>query len=210
MRSILSQIDNVKPEPKLGNEPQQIVSTSPPAIGNTNVRRSMVNDNRLPFWEDLILDDIDGEKWIDIKGYDSYMCSNYGRIKSKQRYCSCKGGSERLVRERIMKQQKRRLNYGGGYRAEVLLQTGNYKKGGHPVISLVASSFNIEKNDDEVYFHKDGNSLNNSLDNIIIGNKSNVQQNDIKRNGRTFFTEWIKLKHPELINEYKNCKINKK
>ncbi len=36
---ILSKIGNVKPEPKLGNEQQPIVSTLRPAIGNTNVGR---------------------------------------------------------------------------------------------------------------------------------------------------------------------------
>lgn len=33
----LRQIDIFQPEQKLNNEPQPIVSTSPPAIGNTNV-----------------------------------------------------------------------------------------------------------------------------------------------------------------------------
>lgn len=39
---ILSTTENVKQEPKLNSEPQPIVSTSPPAIGNTNVTGSAV------------------------------------------------------------------------------------------------------------------------------------------------------------------------
>jgi hypothetical protein len=163
----------------------------------------MKTEIRLSYWEDLLLDDIEGEKWIYIKGYDSYMCSNYGRIKSMERYCRCRSGSERLVRERIMKQQKRKLNYGGKYRAEVILQTGNHKKGGYPVLSLVTSSFNIKKKPNEVFFHKDGNSMNNSLYNISVGDKSIVQKNDIKKNGRDYFSKWIRYNYPDLVNEHR-------
>ena len=33
----------------------------------------------------LTLDDLDGEEWKDIEGYDGYQVSNYGRIKSFKR-----------------------------------------------------------------------------------------------------------------------------
>lgn len=38
-----SSIENVKPEPQLNNEPQPMVSTSPPAIGNTNVSCCLIS-----------------------------------------------------------------------------------------------------------------------------------------------------------------------
>lgn len=57
---ILSSIENVQPEPKLGNEPQPIVSTSPPAIGNTNVVGSTV----------YLMDCVEGMKHYPDKYFD--------------------------------------------------------------------------------------------------------------------------------------------
>lgn len=44
------------------------------------------------------------EIWKDIKGYKGiYQISNFGRIKTRERYIKCRGNSKRLKREKILK-----------------------------------------------------------------------------------------------------------
>jgi hypothetical protein len=49
------------------------------------------------------LNDLPNEKWKEIEGFENYAVSNYGRIKSLERYTPMAGGGERLEPERIMK-----------------------------------------------------------------------------------------------------------
>jgi len=61
--------------------------------------------NKNPFYLNVNLKDIKGEEWIDVIGFDgSYEVSNFGRVKSVGRFVAANGGSERWVKERILKQ----------------------------------------------------------------------------------------------------------
>lgn len=64
-----SQIENVKPEQRPNNEPKPITSTSPPAIGNTNVASSAFQS------ETYLMDCVEGmkhypDKWFDLAVVD--------------------------------------------------------------------------------------------------------------------------------------------
>jgi len=100
------------------------------------------------------------EQWKDIINYEGfYKISNFGNVKSVDRYVNSKNGSKSLKIGRIKK-----AGVTNGYRV-VLLSKFNKEKG-FGVHRLVAMHFieNI-KNKPEVN-HKDGNRLNNHVDNL--------------------------------------------
>lgn len=65
----------------------------------------------MEIWENLSLEDMEGEVWKDIKGYESlYQISNMGRVKSIERvqpHNHSKNGYKRIV-VKILKQSLRR------------------------------------------------------------------------------------------------------
>lgn len=112
------------------------------------------------------------EIWKDIKGYEKfYQVSNFGRVKSLQRkhYCPKKDEIIIIEKEKIIKAYMVK-----GYMSVVL--TSNNKSKTFLVHRLVAKTFitNIE-NKPEVN-HKDGNKLNNCVENLEWCTKSeNIQ-----------------------------------
>jgi hypothetical protein len=59
-------------------------------------------DNLLPH-KNLSLEDIEGEIWKDIEGFEGcYQISNFGRVKSCKRYVRHPKGGELLKKERIL------------------------------------------------------------------------------------------------------------
>ena len=56
-------------------------------------------------YKNLSLEDIEGEIWKDIKGYEGlYQVSNMGRVKGIERYVKTKNGIVRHKKEKILKQ----------------------------------------------------------------------------------------------------------
>ncbi|WP_449400979.1 NUMOD4 domain-containing protein [Chryseobacterium wanjuense] len=51
------------------------------------------------------LEDLPGEKWKLIEGFENYAISNYGRVKSLERWVSTPNGGEQKILDRIMKPQ---------------------------------------------------------------------------------------------------------
>ena len=96
--------------------------------------------------------------WKDIKGYEGlYQISNSGEVKSlsravKNRY------STRTVKEKILVKCIDKMGY---YKVNL---SKNDKKKTYKIHKLVADHFLNEKN--ECVNHKDGNKLNNSVDNL--------------------------------------------
>jgi hypothetical protein len=97
--------------------------------------------------------DFDNEVWKEAKGYSRYLFSNFGRIKSKN-YKS--GFHERIINPTVT----------GGYYKTVFLNDKN-KYQSINVHRLICLAFypnekylNLEVN------HKDGNKLNNNIDNL--------------------------------------------
>jgi hypothetical protein len=114
----------------------------------------------------LSLEDIDGEEWVDILGYDGiYQVSNFGRVKSLSRY-NTQGA---LMRERIMKQYINTCN---------TLMVGLRQPGGKSkqrAVSCLAGEGFIGFRDDyeNVFCHKNKNTLDNRLCNILKTTRSN-------------------------------------
>lgn len=92
------------------------------------------------------------EEWKDIKEYNNYQISNFGRIKSKN--------YKRQGYEKILKQS---INGRGYY--YVLISTKNKYKN-LLIHKEVAKAFIDNKNNYTDVNHKDGNKLNNNVENL--------------------------------------------
>ena len=107
---------------------------------------------------------LDNEIWKDIKGYEGlYQVSNLGRVKSVARTIDTtfKGKPiKRQVYEKILKT----AIYCYGYKYVCLSKDCKIKK--CKVHRLVAETFLENTNNYPVINHKDGNKLNNNVNNI--------------------------------------------
>lgn len=108
-------------------------------------------------YRNLSLEDIDGEIWKPIKGYEeSYMVSNMGRIKSIFTSFTEKNGKIRPHKPRILKQHFSSTGY---------LLIGLFGKT-FKVHRLVGEAFIPRDSENYVINHKDFNPLNNRVDNL--------------------------------------------
>lgn len=100
------------------------------------------------------------ETWKDITGYEGlYQVSNYGRIKSLKRK-KWNGNGYHIIEGKILKPT---INNAGYY---VVNLSKNGKKELVLVHRIVASEFLENENNLPVINHKDGNKLNNHVDNL--------------------------------------------
>lgn len=97
------------------------------------------------------------EKWKDIKGFEGkYQISNYGNVKSIKRFVNHWQGGLRLVNERLLKNFIKQ-----GY---MYVDLGNKKH--YRIHRLVAESFITNSDNKLEVNHKDGNKLNNHVNNL--------------------------------------------
>lgn len=109
------------------------------------------------------LEDMDGEVWDDVVGYDgSYHVSNMGRVKSVHRLVR-----NQYVKEKILKQNIRKDN-----NCAVKLSIGGVKKT-KLVSSLVRDVFfkDIDR-ENQVLIHKNKVKFDNRVSNLIAGTES--------------------------------------
>jgi len=101
------------------------------------------------------------EIWKDIKEYEGmYQCSNLGNIKTLDRYIKEKSGKLQFKKGIPIKQ---RLNKNG------YLQFGLNKNATRKMVYthiIIANTFLENLSNFEVVNHKDGNKLNNKIDNL--------------------------------------------
>ena len=101
------------------------------------------------------------EIWKDIKGYEClYQVSNFGRVKSIERYVNTHGGSKRIVPEKIMKQV---IDNTGYYTVSLWKNNTHIRPHVH---RLVIETFIPNLYKKSQVNHKDGNKLNNNVDNL--------------------------------------------
>lgn len=169
----------------------------------------MLKEERLPPWLDLSLEDIEGEEWRDIFGYDGmYSISNFGRVKSERRYSS---DGRNLLKERILRQP---------HSIKIDPCVVLYKdalKTTFRVLSLVGEQFLGSKEIGEVYCHKNKIKFDNRLENVIRINHSDslkldyfvgVKKESISKVTKNryskykFFVDRKKFKTMEDLSEY--------
>ncbi len=103
------------------------------------------------------------EIWKDIPRYPGYQASNLGRIRTHNKTTYTERHGERHWRDRILK-FKPSLPKGSGYRVS-LWKSGKGKD--YLVARLVATTFLEDLiESDMTVNHKDGNRLNNNIDNL--------------------------------------------
>ena len=101
------------------------------------------------------------EVWKEIRGYEGmYECSNHGNIRSLTRTIIRNTGIAERKNGRVLAQSKNKNGY---------LQVALWKNGKRKVAyvhRIVADTF-LETDDERTYVnHKDGNRLNNRVDNL--------------------------------------------
>ena len=115
------------------------------------------------------------EIWKDIKGYEGYQVSNFGRVRTFNKISKRKtksGNSQRVWKDRILKFKGN--TYKTGYRVDLWKDNKPHTL---LVARLVAYTF-YDKDINDLSLtvnHIDGNRLNNNLDNLeIISIKDNI------------------------------------
>lgn len=100
------------------------------------------------------------EEWKDIEEYKGlYQVSNYGRVKSLDRWVDNKGNSKRPIKGKILKPVEH-----NGYQHVLLFKNGNYKK--YFVHRMVAMAFIPNPDNLPIINHKDEKPSNNRVDNL--------------------------------------------
>ena len=99
------------------------------------------------------------EVWKNIKNCSNYQVSNYGNIKSLERYVNT-GSGQRLVKERILKLGKDKDGYN-----ILCFNIEDYKKT-YKIHRLVAEHFLEKKEGFNIVNHKDLNKNNNNVLNL--------------------------------------------
>lgn len=101
------------------------------------------------------------EIWKDIDGYDGYQVSNYGRVRTHNKITHTDCHGYRKWKDRVLKPKKSKDN---------TLRVDLWKDGKHKdflVYRLVAYAFlGKPENDSFTVNHKDGNRLNNCVENL--------------------------------------------
>lgn len=101
------------------------------------------------------------EIWKDIKDYEgSYQCSNYGNIRTVDRYVTEKTGKQQFRKGQLIKTRQNKNGY---------LQFGLNKDGKRKMVYvhiIIAQTFIDNIDNLPVVNHIDGNKLNNRVDNL--------------------------------------------
>lgn len=101
------------------------------------------------------------EEWRDIPGYEGYyQASSMGRLRSVDRIVLCSGNVKRPQKGRILKSEIGK----DGYYKQVLHVNGKGKT--ERVHRLIASAFIPNPYNKPQVNHKDGNKINNNVENL--------------------------------------------
>lgn len=139
------------------------------------------------------------EIWKDIKDYEGmYQCSSYGRVRSLDRYVEEHNGKKQFRKGQIIKP---RLNKNGYLQ---LALNKNSKRKMKYVHILIAETF-LENNEKlETVNHKDGNKLNNNMDNLEWASYSENNQHAYSELNRSVTKEGAKPKTVYFIDTQDN------
>lgn len=142
------------------------------------------------------------EIWKDIKGYEGYyQVSNLGNVKSLERYVPHERKTFEFIRERILKQHKKR------YCFVALSLNGKIKN--LTVHRLVAKAFIPNPENKETVNHISGNKHDNRVENLewltVEENNNHALINNLKPKGENHGSAKLTRKEVLEIRElYKN------
>lgn len=159
----------------------------PTKDNNNNFESSLKISTVVPMWEvenkiipTLLEQDYSNEMWTDVKDFNLYECSNFGRIRNKN--------NKKL--KHLFVDKHERVDYP---RLKVTLQINNSSKMKKMSVSrIIFSSFN--KNVDVqklIVRHLDGNVWNNELNNLILGTTKDNYQDSVLHKSNAI----LKTKH---------------
>ena len=103
------------------------------------------------------------EEFKDIVGYeDYYEISNYGTVRSKQRYSDCCYGKQRVLKEKIIVPTPNKNGY-----LRIMLSKNKNKKRFY-IHELVAQAFSSNYSKGKVVHHIDYDKQNNYVGNLYV------------------------------------------
>lgn len=172
-------------------------------ILSTRAARKYKDFSHYPFMN-LSLEDMEGEQWKEIPYFeDSYLVSNYGRVKSLPRLISfiVKGcHTSYYTKERIVPQALKGTYNGHtkdfffSVRVHLRFEKKTYTFSTNRLVyELFVEKVDFDNND-LLVVHKDGDNLNNSVENLELSNSTTIFYKTIKNDTRS-----LKRKRPEKI-----------
>ena len=127
---------------------------------------------------------IDLEIWKPVKGYESYLeVSNYGNIKQLERKVSFGVNNYRKIPEKILPVKLAKENKSGRSNSCVYICIDGKRTGLTPGRIVYQAFNNIDLDIKKTIAYKDGNTLNNRLDNLKIITRRDVFSNTQNKNG---------------------------
>jgi hypothetical protein len=125
------------------------------------------------------------EEWMVLPEYSNYFVSNKGVVKRirKVKRANGIGFKEIILKSRLI----------NGYKAYTLVRDGGVKKTVY-IHHAIATCFipKPESNAKLIVIHKDGNKVNNTLDNLIWNTVSNFMKNEFITGRRSNKDLWLK------------------
>lgn len=160
------------------------------------------------FYENLQLEDLENEFWVDAIGYDGiYEVSSLGRIKSLQREVNTRWGTPRLKLASIRRQSVNKSKNG---RIDGL--TFSIDKSYHVGKFIFKSFFpNVDFLENECVMHVNKKCLDNRIDNLRKVTRKKSKQTDMIKSNLTIIATPKNLKKAELKrDEFYKKRIEKK
>lgn len=118
------------------------------------------------------------ERWLSVPGYEGYLVSDRGRVRTEDRMILGRDGRTELHRGRVLKSQVMRNGY-----HEVYLCDGKSRKH-RTVHSLVAQVFLGEKPKGYDVMHINGDRSDNRVENLRYGSRSENLRSTYRYGGK--------------------------
>jgi len=141
------------------------------------------------------------EVWKDIENYPNYQVSNFGSVKSKERYTKQRNGLN-LRKEKILKQQVDKK----GYKYVRLYNSDGWEY--FKTHILVAKAFIKNINNEPTVDHIDRNKNNNNVENLRWASSILQANNKDKTNIIENMKKIGKKKHPNRVEKIKQFNKN--